>query len=169
MFKFCPNCGSSEIKQIDKSAFVCSGCNKHFYLNSKPTSSVIPVYKNSKMLLCTRAKEPKKGYFDLIGGFLENGEDPLEGAVREFEEETGYKIDKKDLNYLGIWIDEYAYQNDDLYTFNLIYTIDFKEKMELVPSDDIAGLIWVPINKEDIAFAFNSCPKIIKKLRETLG
>lgn len=56
-----------------------------------------------------RGIEPKKGKYDFIGGFLENGEDPLDGAVREFKEETGVEINKKDLEFLGIYVDDYGF------------------------------------------------------------
>lgn len=101
MFKFCPNCGAAAIKSQEESTFICESCKKNYYSNSKLTASIIPIVDN-EMLLCVRAEDPEKGKLDLIGGFLNNGEEVLDGAVREFEEETGYKIRKQDLKYLGI-------------------------------------------------------------------
>lgn len=37
-----------------------------------------------------------------IGGKLEEGENFLEAAIRETEEETGYIVDKKDMQFAGI-------------------------------------------------------------------
>ncbi len=49
-------------------------------------------YQN-KLLLAKRNIEPRKGYWNLPCGFLENGETVQEGAVREVKEETGASID----------------------------------------------------------------------------
>ena len=53
--------------------------------------NVIIVYNNleNKILMCKREKEPYKGKYNLVGGKLEEGENELDGAYRELEEETG--------------------------------------------------------------------------------
>ncbi len=45
-----------------------------------------------QVLLCRRAIEPRKGYWTLPAGFLENGETTLEGAIRETHEEAGARL-----------------------------------------------------------------------------
>jgi ADP-ribose pyrophosphatase YjhB (NUDIX family) len=44
---------------------------------------------DGKILLCRRAIEPRKGYWNLPAGYLENGESLQGGALRETEEEAG--------------------------------------------------------------------------------
>jgi len=39
--------------------------------------------------MCKRHKEPYKGLFNLVGGKIEQGEDGLDAAYRELQEETG--------------------------------------------------------------------------------
>ena len=41
-------------------------------------------------MLIRRGIEPSLGLWDLPGGFLEPGEHPLDGCIRELLEETGY-------------------------------------------------------------------------------
>ena len=58
------------------------------------------------MLLGRRAVEPDLGRWDLPGGFLEEGEEPLTGLRRELREETGLEVEP--LSFLGAWIDRYG-------------------------------------------------------------
>ena len=46
-------------------------------------------------------KRRDNGRFTLPGGHLDKGEEKAEAAVRELFEETGIKVDQKDLKYLG--------------------------------------------------------------------
>lgn len=43
-------------------------------------------------LFCKRRKMPWKGLYNFLGGKLEEGETPLQCAVREFREESNYEI-----------------------------------------------------------------------------
>ena len=62
-------------------------------------------------LLILRAKQPNQGNWSPIGGKVETtiGESPFECAVRETEEETGFKIVTEDLHLFGM-IAEKAYE-----------------------------------------------------------
>jgi NAD+ diphosphatase len=166
MYKFCPFCGSSKIESIE-SGFDCLVCHKKNYLNSKPTSTVLGFYQD-ELLLAVRAREPHKGEYDLIGGFLMDGEDPIEGAVREFKEETGLILDSQKLDFLGIWIDEYLIQGINYHTFNVTYTYQFDHKPDLVAQDDIEKLLWIPINQK-VELAFKSASLTLEAFKQKLN
>lgn len=164
MYKFCPFCGH-EINLVN--SFVkCEGCNKSIYLNSKPTASVIFTY-NDQILLCRRAIEPSKGKIDIIGGFLNNGEDPITGAMREVKEETGFGLLPEQLEYLGTWIEDYPYDTEKYFTFNMIYTVKVEKRPEMVPDDDISELVWYKIG-EKVDAAFPVIDEILATLRKRL-
>ncbi len=163
MYNFCPFCGS-KLQEISPVSYKCSGCSKEIYLNAKPTATIIPIYKN-EMMVSVRAIEPEKGKYDFIGGFLDYGEDPLDGAVRETKEETGLDIKKSDLHFLGIWIDTYKFQEQTLYTFNVIYTVKFTEKITPKGRDDVAELFWRPI-EIDRNFAFKWMRDGVEELKK---
>ncbi|NLR90393.1 MULTISPECIES: NUDIX hydrolase [Flammeovirga] len=93
--KFCSNCGSDRLQFIipegdHKERFVCPDCNTIHYQNPRVIAGCIPMY-NGKVLLGKRAIEPRYGFWNLPAGFLECGETPEEGALRELYEETHAK------------------------------------------------------------------------------
>ena len=61
--------------------------------------------RDGRVLLAKRAIEPRLGYWDLPGGFLEEGEEPLDGLRREFREETGLEVEP--VEWLGAFLDPY--------------------------------------------------------------
>ena len=92
---FCSNCAKKIIKKIpagdNRQRFVCESCNQIYYQNPKIIAGCLPLYKN-RVLLCRRAIAPRKGYWTLPAGFLENGEAASEGARRETFEEANAKV-----------------------------------------------------------------------------
>lgn len=140
-YKFCPYCGNPSKKH--REFFICSKCSKKVFINSHPTSSAF-IIENGKYLISKRAIEPKKGAFDTIGGFLNKGEHPEKGIVREFKEETGSSVEIIDL--LGIYMGKYEYQRDLIDTFNVCYIAKLINS-KIKPHDDVASFHWFPINK----------------------
>lgn len=64
---------------------------------------VILVKSNNgyKVLSIKRGKEPFVGMWANPGGNIDEGEKPIDAAVRELEEETSIIIDKSELSYVG--------------------------------------------------------------------
>ena len=87
--EYCSNCGEKNIFGLieGQNRFHCEACKKIHYENPKPTATLICIYEN-KLLLVKRAFEPAKGQWGLPGGFIELGETPNDGAIRELKEET---------------------------------------------------------------------------------
>lgn len=98
--KFCSSCGNTVILQIpagdDRERFVCSSCEIIHYSNPRVIVGCVPVYEG-KVLLCKRAIEPRKHYWTLPAGFMENGETSVEGAARETWEEARARVSNIDL------------------------------------------------------------------------
>jgi ADP-ribose pyrophosphatase YjhB (NUDIX family) len=138
-FIYCPLC-KSKLKNTPD-FFECKSCGHIIYRNSAPTASVL-IIKSNKVLLAKRGIEPFKGKYDIIGGFLKYGEDPVTGALREVKEETGLKI--KILDMLGIYMDTYGKEGEPTLNINYIGEI---VSGKIKASDDVAELEWFPINK----------------------
>jgi len=93
--KYCSNCaGEIRIGIPDEDTIprhICDNCDIIFYQNPKIITGCLPVYQD-KILLCKRAIEPRKGYWTLPAGFMENSESAEEGALRETREEANAEV-----------------------------------------------------------------------------
>jgi NADH pyrophosphatase NudC (nudix superfamily) len=84
--KFCSECAqpiSLLVPEGDnRQRYVCLECDTVHYQNPRIVTGTLPTY-HGQILLCKRAIEPRKGYWTLPAGFMENGETTEEGALRE--------------------------------------------------------------------------------------
>ena len=98
--KFCTHCGNTVVLRIpagdDRERFVCSSCELIHYVNPRVIVGCVPVHEG-RVLLCKRAIEPRKNYWTLPAGFMENGETTVQGAARETWEEARAKVSNIDL------------------------------------------------------------------------
>ncbi|MBM3130177.1 MAG: NUDIX domain-containing protein [Chloroflexi bacterium] len=152
-FNFCPNCGARLPSNDD--AFApqkCAQCGRTSYHNSKPCAGALIVQEN-RVLLVLRAVEPFKGCWDIPGGFLEAGEHPRDGMLREVKEETG--LDVRVIELLSVYMDRYAIDGDDFFTLNHYYIVE-PIGGTLRAADEVSAYRWFPIdappNENEIAF-----------------
>jgi len=73
--------------------------------------------------------------WDVVGGFVEEGEHPLEGLRREVREETG--VEMQIGRFMGIWMGDYYGRS----TLNLFWAGRL-EAGEPRAADDVAELRW---------------------------
>lgn len=137
-YKFCPQCKTELKTKIDEGykRLYCPKCDFVYYNNSRPTASAV-ITDGNKVLLCRRDIEPFKNFWDLPGGFLEEGEHPEEGVRREIKEELGIEIEIIDM--LGIFMDRYGQDGD--YTLNIYYLAKIKSGAPK-PDSDINKIKW---------------------------
>jgi ADP-ribose pyrophosphatase YjhB (NUDIX family) len=102
-WKLCPQCGS-ELRG-DAARLECARCRFVAYANSVPGAEVILHDTDHRLLLVRRAFPPGAGLWDLPGGFLHEGEHPIEGLRREVREETG--LDVEALEFLDFYLEPY--------------------------------------------------------------
>ena len=99
---------------------MCPACGFTAYASSVPTVCAVCVDDEGRVLLARRAGEPFRGYWDLPGGFLNEGEHPLDAVRRELLEETGLEVAPE--AFLGVWMDRYGNAEGDDATMNLYWT-----------------------------------------------
>jgi ADP-ribose pyrophosphatase YjhB (NUDIX family) len=75
----------------DRERLVCGDCGYVAYENPKIVVGSV-VAEGSRVLLCRRAIEPRRGYWTLPAGYMELGETVEEGARREAWEEARAKL-----------------------------------------------------------------------------
>lgn len=95
LFKYCPHCrGTIDFKSVPDDTqhrHVCTSCDTVHYHNPKIVTGVLPI-AGDKVLLAKRAIEPRKGYWNVPAGYMENGEKVEDGAERELWEEANAKV-----------------------------------------------------------------------------
>ncbi len=89
--KFCHFCANKLIKKNieGRLRLYCNKCDCPIYENPVPANAAIVINNQNKLLLVKRGVLPHIGSWCLPGGFMEIGETPEEGVLRELKEETG--------------------------------------------------------------------------------
>jgi len=88
---FCSHCGQPVALTVPAGdhlpRYVCTGCGAVHYQNPKIVAGCVPE-NEGRILLCRRAIEPRRGYWTIPAGFMENGETTQDAARRESIEEA---------------------------------------------------------------------------------
>ena len=97
-WRFCPRCAGDLTRPRRASS---AAVREHYCANSIPGVQGI-LERDGRVLLARRANEPRRGHWDLPGGFLNETEDPIDGLRREFAEETGLEVEPVELLRIDI-------------------------------------------------------------------
>lgn len=161
IYKYCPFC--KEKLKDNKEFYFCPKCKKTIYKDFAYVGVGMVFVKNNKVLLSKRAFEPRKGIYDIIGGFLKEDEYPEVGIIREVKEET--KLDVKVERILGIYRDSYGIYDEP--TINIIY-IGKILKGKMKPCDDINELRWFDLKDTEKLETFKNVKEALSDLRKLL-
>jgi ADP-ribose pyrophosphatase YjhB (NUDIX family) len=85
----------------DRPRQMCGTCGFINYVNPKIVAGVVVSDDEGRVLLCRRAIEPRRGFWTVPAGFMEEKESTSEGAAREVFEEACAKVEIDAL--LGIY------------------------------------------------------------------
>jgi ADP-ribose pyrophosphatase YjhB (NUDIX family) len=90
--RFCCCCGSPTEVRIPEGDHlprrICPACATVHYENPRIVVGCVPEANDGRILICLRAIEPRRGYWTVPAGFMENGETLRAGAARECQEEA---------------------------------------------------------------------------------
>jgi len=124
---------------------VCKDCGWVHYENPKIVVGSVVTF-DDRFLLCRRAISPRKGFWTLPAGFMEQQETTAQGAVREAHEEANTDIHIRDL--LGIYDIPHISQVQIMYRAYLTEAV-FSPGVE---SLEVALFEWADIPWDDLAF-----------------
>ena len=157
----CPHCGAGI--RPDDGRVECEQCGFLTYASSKPTASGVILDDEGRVLLSKRAREPFAGKWDLPGGFLEEGEHPLECLHRELREEAG--IGLRDTEFVGVFMDRYGDGPRAVSTLNLYLSARIADG-DPEPADDVAELrFFAPDDLPGDDLAFAHLPEVLSAWR----
>lgn len=158
---YCSFCGGpvvlKEILDDHLPRFYCEKCDTIHYQNPKVVVGCLPIWED-KVLLCKRAIEPMRGYWNIPAGYLENGETVEEGAAREVWEEALARVT---INYLLV---VYSIKH-----INQVYILFVSELKEPVYDVGVESLDVRLFSEEEIPWkeiAFNSSAFALKRFFE---
>lgn len=149
-FIFCPAC-ASELERAADDGLGCPNCGRRWYRNSAPAAGAA-IVKDGKALVTQRGIEPKKGLFDIPGGFLSAGEHPVDALKRELKEELGLEIEVDVEDCISMVPHPYGDEGD------FVLALGFLARWvggEPEAADDVAAFRWVDLEElEKLEFAW---------------
>lgn len=165
-FRHCPRCGGilrwhAEHRSEPKRQ-TCSRCGYRVYHNPV-TATEAYIHRDDKVLLLRRAREPRAGFWDLPGGFLETGEEPVHGLRREVHEELGARLVRPQL--FGAYATGYRFQNELTSVIVLAYTGELRGRIRLNHENSEAD--WITMSRAS-RLAFFHQKRALRDLRRWL-
>lgn len=138
IYKFCPKC-ATELVDTDIDGQLrqkCPSCDFVFWDNPIPV--VAGIVEHEGKVILTRSKGWPEKWIGIVAGFLEKGETPEEGALREVKEELG--LDGEIVSFVG----HYAFEmrNQIIFAYHIraegaITLGDELESIKAVPPDGV--------------------------------
>ncbi len=141
-FKFCPRCGATLVskEQHGKQRRLCEASGCGFVHWGNPVPVVAAIIEHEGQMLLARAKDWPEKMFALVTGFLEAGETPEAGVLREVKEETN--LDGEVVSLVGVY--PFEVRNELIIAFHVrtagevrlneelaAYKLIFKEKLKV--------------------------------------
>ncbi|MGI8633177.1 MAG: NUDIX domain-containing protein [Solirubrobacterales bacterium] len=164
-FRYCPRCMSelrTEAGGGEPSRAVCPSCRYVHYDNPAPTVQAW-IEDRGRLLLLRRAEAPRRGEWNVPGGFIEPLEAPEEAARRETREETGLDIEVIDL--IGAFPSHYTGERT---TLDIACLCRLSGPGELRVSAESSAAEWFALG-ELPELAFDGERAALDRLRERLA
>lgn len=159
-FTFCPRCGSELEPVANDSGAHCDNCGKTWYYNMAPTAGAV-IVRDGKALITKRARDPEKDRFDIPGGFLEVGEDPIAALGREVNEELGMEVEVTYDDLIQAVPHRYGADGDWVLAMGFVAR---GSSGDPVAADDVAEVRWVTLDElNEIDFAWAHDRELVRK------
>lgn len=144
VFQFCPQC-QAKITAAKPGKIVCAKCGLDYYINEIPCCGLLLLNDKNELLLVERRSDPKKGFWDVPGGFIELNETAEQGMVRECREETGINFQTSDLHYFSSVASRYPYKGMIDHILVLIFSAKLPAGEIVKAGDDAKSAQFFPL------------------------
>lgn len=163
-FNFCPNCGGKNIQNLNMRKWKCDDCGYTLYNNVAAAVGLVIQNAQGKILFEKRAKDPRKGFLALPGGFIDPDETAEEACFRECREEIG--VEPLSVKYIASFPNTYDYKNLRYKTCDIFFEAILPPNAELHAQEvEVLGFEEVSIKSEedlkDVPLAFESARKTL--------
>ena len=147
------------VKEI-RDWFEENGLDRHLPIELNSTEIVVQV-PGVGILMQIRAAD--KNQLGLWGGAIENGETPIDGAIRELYEETGLVVKAEDLAFIELNTHKHQYANGDIALFKSYRFALSLPHMETLKLDDESNGWKVISTLEDLKSVLEHQQDFLKK------
>lgn len=161
ILKYCPACGAESFKFSGSKYFTCGTCGFIYYVNPAPAVVAVIESSDGRIVLTRRKFEPRMGYLDLPGGFVDMLESAEEALKREIMEELGISVNS--MEFIGTCPNEYVFKGLSYYTCDMGFVCGTDELSDIRPADDVSEALLV--RPDEINFSEIGFPSIEKLLR----
>jgi len=164
-FQYCPKCGAAALHFVGSKLIACTNCSFELYLNAAAAVAALIADEKGRLLVVVRAEDPKKGMWDLPGGFADPGETAEEALRREVHEELGLEL--ASMRYLCSYPNVYDYKGLRYATMDLGFVCQARDLDAIeAAQSEVMELLFVPPDEIDTSrFAFDSLGKMVEQYR----
>ena len=173
--KICPLCGKSTLEYVNSRHWVCSKCGLDLFNNVAAAVGLILYTEDNQILFEKRAKEPRKGFLALPGGFIDPDESAETSCVREVKEEIGLDVNESDITFVGTSPNTYIFKNITYKTCDIFFSCKLPENFDInqlkIQESEVLDLDFYKIiseeDVENLPIAFGSAKVVLKKWFES--
>jgi NADH pyrophosphatase NudC (nudix superfamily) len=159
-YKHCPLCAGS-FEHKGSNWLKCQECGYNYFVNQAPTAGVLILNDKNEVLPAKRKRDPKKGTWQSVGGFIGLDESFEEAAVREAMEELGVEIRLQE--YLGSFPENYEFSGVSVPFLAMYY------KAKIIsgtpkPADDVEEVRYFGANElDDLDITYPALRNLLKE------
>jgi NAD+ diphosphatase len=165
ILRYCPKCGAAALKSVGPKLVRCRACGFELYINIAAAVAALIPDGQGRLLITTRGKEPKKGAWDLPGGFVDPDEAAEAAVRREIREELG--LDVVSMHYLCSFPNRYEHMGVRYPTMDMGFVCQVADLSVLAPEQgEISQVSFVPPAEIDLTrFCFPSIASMVERYR----